>query len=415
MAGTRASDRTDTTNEPKHNYEGDIVFAILDHHRPMQRVCSGFMLSMCLGALPAVAAAAVVKVGVAVSLSGPGTATSDGALKGIQLAIDEINARAAGGVSIDPIVVDDATDPKTANDVCSRLVLKDKVQAIIGIEPTPARLACNQHAMKAGIPYVAAATNPGDICLPNLFHTGQTTRQMTLPLIDLAFAQGMRRIYFIGTDYAAPKVALEFVKQRAALKGAQVVGSAFASLGTSDFSAEISKIAAAKPDLVFTSFPNADGFTFHRQFGSDPRLHGIKRADNFMTAGMAKALGRSAEGVYVAAGYMIDAPGAANEAFKEAFARKFGAPSAPDVWALNAYNGMHLLAAALQTGKSGAALLDAMRTARFDGPGGSVEMSGLYATTTTFVGQTKDDGRIESLPQFTVSLPPDAQCPAQIR
>jgi urea transport system substrate-binding protein len=386
------------------------MVASLHRGRTAKRACSGFALALCLGALPLASEAAVAKVGVAVSLSGPGTATSDGALKGIQLATDEINVH---GARVELIVVDDATDPKTANDVCGRLVLKDKVQAIIGVEPTPARLACNQHAMKAGIPYVAASSSPGDICLPNLFHTGHVSRQMTVPLVDLALAQGLRRIYFIGTDYAAPKSALEVVKQRAEPKGAQVVGSAFASLGTSDFAAELSKIAAAKPDIVFTSFPNADGFTFHRQFGSDPRLQGIKRADTFMTAGMAKSLGNSGQGVYVAIGYMLDVPGDANKAFKEAFMRKFGATAVPDIWALNAYNGMHLLAAALQKGESGPAVLNAMRVARFDGPSGSVEMSDLYAKTATFVGQTREDGRIELLPQFTVSLSPGVTCQAR--
>lgn len=357
--------------------------------------------------------AAPVKVGVVLSLSGPGTATADGANKGIQLAADAINARSTTGPLVELIVVDDATDPKTANDVCSRLVLKDQVQAILGVETTPARLSCNQHALKAGIPYVAASSNPGDICVANLFHTGHVSRQMTLPLVDVALGENQKRIYFIGTDYSAPKSMLEVVRERATPARGQVIGSAFAALGTSDFSGELSKIAAMKPDIVFTSFPNADGFTFHRQFSSDPRLQGIRRADVFMTSGMAKALGTGGQGVYVSTGYILDDNSPANTAFREAYARKFGAQSQPDIWAVNAYNGMQLLGSALATAQSGPALIAALKKAKYMGPSGEVEMMGLYAKAPTYVAMTAADGAMRVLPKYTTALPPADNCPAR--
>ncbi len=64
--------------------------------------------------------------------------------------------------------------------VCARFVLEDKVQAIVGAQPTPSRLACNQAAVKAGLPYIAASGSAGDICLPNMFYVGQVPNQFVL-------------------------------------------------------------------------------------------------------------------------------------------------------------------------------------------------------------------------------------------
>src|SRR6185437_5951939 len=111
------------------------------------------------------------KIGWITSLSGPAAGTSGAANMAVQLAVDLANASNAAG-------------RKTAAQVCARFVLEDKVDAIVGAQPTPSRLACNQAAAKAGLPYIAASGSAGDICLPNMFYVGQVPNQFVLPLAD---------------------------------------------------------------------------------------------------------------------------------------------------------------------------------------------------------------------------------------
>src|SRR6185437_16167571 len=145
------------------------------------------------------------KIGWITSLSGPAAGTSGAANMAVQLAVDLANASNAAGRKIVLITGDDASDPKTAAQVCARFVLEDKVDAIVGAQPTPSRLACNQAAAKAGLPYIAASGSAGDICLPNMFYVGQVPNQFVLPLADYLVKQGWKRVYLIGADYSRPR------------------------------------------------------------------------------------------------------------------------------------------------------------------------------------------------------------------
>jgi ABC-type branched-subunit amino acid transport system substrate-binding protein len=112
------------------------------------------------------------KIGFVLALSGAGSVFADAARQGMELAVEQINASGSAGRPIAITIVDDATDPRTAAEVCNRLVTQERVNAIIGYESTPARVACNQAALRAGIPYIASSMSGGDLCLPNLFQVG---------------------------------------------------------------------------------------------------------------------------------------------------------------------------------------------------------------------------------------------------
>jgi urea transport system substrate-binding protein len=346
------------------------------------------------------------------SLSGPGTANTDGANQGAQLALDEINAGNLAGKKIDLITADDATDPRTAIDVCNRLVLNDKVDAIMSSNPTPVRIACNQVAQKAGLPHIAATTSPGNICFPNMFTVGQVNNQLVTPLVDYLVAHNMKKVYFFGSDYAAPRDGYEITKKELSAKGGIDVGASFVPLGTTDFAGEFSKIVAVAPDVVLVAVQGSDNVTFHRQFGNDPRLAKIKRADNFITAGTVKLLGEAAQGIYVGLGYYPNLKAPANEQFKTALTKKFGATANADVWAVMAYDGLHLMAGALKAGGSDhAAVIKALTTATFDGPNGLNKITDYYIASPTIIGITKEGGTVDVLDQFTIN-PDVAKCPS---
>ncbi len=358
----------------------------------------------------AIADDAPYKIGWITSLSGPSSGTAGTANLAIQVAVERANAKNLAGRKIMLVTGDDASDPKTSAQVCARFVIEEKVQAIIGAQPTPSRLACNQAAVKAGLPYIAASGSAGDICLPNMFYVGQVPNQFVLPLADYLLKQNFKRIYLFGADYSAPRAALALAKKEIEAHGGTVVGLSFSPQDTSDFSADLGKIAAAKPDAVLQSLTGTGIVTFHRQFANDPRVKGIALADNFLLESMVKALGKDADGVYVASSYYaaIDTP--ANHAFAAALKAKFGDKVTPDYWAVYASNALGLLAQAVkQAGTDPKAVKEALAHGHYDGVAGPISIVSNYAAEATYIGRAKADGTIVVLEHSAV-VDPQLSC-----
>lgn len=350
------------------------------------------------------------KIGWIASFSGIGSAWSESGTRGIELAVDAVNAGNLAGKPIKIITTDDAGDPKTAADVCLRLVLQDKVDAIVGFEPTPARLACDQAALKAGIPYVAATGTAGDVCFPNMITDGVISNQMVGPLLAHFAKTGAKRFYLIGSDYSTPRGTMKLAQAIIAKQGGTVVGQSFTPMGTADFSAEFAKIAAAKPDAILVNIVGTDDLTFHKQFGNDPRVANIPRGDLLLFESVAHILGAAGKGIVAVGNYFATIDSPANRAFRDAFAKRFGGKFSPDANSVNAYNGMMLLAGALKQGGGDAkAVIAQLDAAKIDGPNGQLSIVERYAAQPTYIGRAAGDGSIMVLDK-TAPIAPVVKC-----
>lgn len=372
-----------------------------------------FYLMLIAGALFAGAAQAqdsTYKIGWIASFSGIGSAWSESGTRGIQLAVDAINAGNLAGKQVTFITSDDAGDPKTAADVCARLVLQDKVDAIVGFEPTPARLACNQAALKAHVPYIAATGTAGDICFPNMITDGVISNQMVGPLVDYFAKSGAKRFYLIGSDYSTPRGTMKLAQAVIASHAGEVVGQAFTPMGTADFSAEFAKIAAAKPDAILVNIVGTDDLTFHKQFGNDPRVSSIPNGDLLLFESVAHVLGPAGKGIVAVGNYFATIQSPANQSFRAAFSKRFGDKVSPDANTVNAYNGMMLLAAALkQSEGKDAAVMSSLDKGKIDGPNGPLQIVRRYAAQETYIGRAAGDGSI-AVVDHTAPIEPAVKC-----
>jgi branched-chain amino acid transport system substrate-binding protein len=336
------------------------------------------------------------KIGFVLALSGAGSVFADAARQGMELAVEQINASGSAGRPIAITIVDDATDPRTAAEVCNRLVTQERVNAIIGYESTPARVACNQAALRAGIPYIASSMSGGDLCLPNLFQVGMVPSQQITAMADYLLKEGAKKFYLIGSDYSSPKASFEIAKSYLTAKGAEIVGVSFEPVGASDFAADIAKIAAAQPDVVIEALTASDEIPFYKQFRADARTAKQKLASIELKVSTAKAVGAQAQGVITASTYYPAIQSPANEAFLNAMKQKFGDQAQPSESALLPFDAAHLLAAAIKAANSsdGAKVTQALRAASWEGPRGRIAFSnGLnYATLDVYIGIAGNDG-----------------------
>jgi ABC-type branched-subunit amino acid transport system substrate-binding protein len=338
------------------------------------------------------------KLGWVQGLSGPGSAFADSAQQGIETAIDEINANNLAGRKFQLITADDAGDPRTAADVCNRLVLQDKVDAIVGFSSTPARIACNQAAQKGGIPFMGAAGGITDICAPNMFADGPAPNQQIEPMVGYMMKQGMKTFFLYGNDYAAPHTVLGLARKYIVDHGGTVLGESYAPIGTSDFSVDLGKIGAAKPDAVLVGLFPGDQVTFHRQFANEPRVAGIKRGDSFPFEGAVKILGPAAAGVYTGGQFFATLTDPETKKFTAAVRAKYGDKAQVAITTYLSYVGARLIAAAVkQAGPDGAAVTKALDKVTLDAPGGQLTMSKHNPIMTIYIGEGVGDGTIKIL------------------
>ena len=119
-------------------------------------------------ALPAtvVAEKKPIKIGVVLPLSGGFEIYGNLGVRGAKMAVAEINA--AGGVldgrPLELIIEDNKTDPKTAVEKAKKLILRDKVVAVMGPVSSAARDAMTPVAEKYKTPLLYGIDYEGGVC-----------------------------------------------------------------------------------------------------------------------------------------------------------------------------------------------------------------------------------------------------------
>jgi len=216
----------------------------------------GFAASMAFAGGGQARAGDTINLGVIFPLSGPqahfGVESSDG----IILAAERINA--AGGVlgrQINLIIADDENIP--ANTVANflRLTTQDGVGIVMGSSTSGATLAIAPMAQQQGVVVISPSatafgvTQVGDF----VFRTCFIDSFQGIVGANFAFDDlGARRaavLYDQGADYNRG-LAHAFIAQFNA-RGGEIVSHQVYMTGAVDFSAQVTSIAAANPDVVF--------------------------------------------------------------------------------------------------------------------------------------------------------------------
>jgi branched-chain amino acid transport system substrate-binding protein len=104
----------------------------------------------------------------------------------------------------------------------------------------------------------------GELCSPFFFTTSWQNDQTPQAVGVYMTQKGVKSVYLMGPNYAAGKDMLAGVQHT--FKG-KVIGQDLTKWPDQlDFSAELSKIRAAKPDSVFVFYPGAAGVQFLNQY-----------------------------------------------------------------------------------------------------------------------------------------------------
>ena len=166
------------------------------------------------------------------------------------------------------IYEDDGFKPEIGKQKTEKLIQADKVDFVVGYIWSNVLLASLKPLVDSKtftiITNAGASQVAGELCSPYVFSTSWNNDQ-TPQAVGLYMNQkGVKTAFLIGPNYAAGKDMLAGVA--ATFKG-KIVGRELTKWPDQlDFSAELSKARAAKPDAIFAFYPGGAGIQFITQY-----------------------------------------------------------------------------------------------------------------------------------------------------
>lgn len=197
-----------------------------------------------------------LKIGTIMSTSGPVSHFGSQCRDAMLMAVDEFNAR--GGVlgkQVELIVEDDEKNPEKTMNALVKLATKDKVRVVLGALTSDCTLAITQEAQRRGILLFTptstndAVTDAGDLIFRSCFKDSFQGQVMAQFAIENLNATKAAVLYDMNNDYSTG-LTKSFEETFVALGGTVVATESYAG-GDKDFNAQITKIKAADPDVLF--------------------------------------------------------------------------------------------------------------------------------------------------------------------
>jgi branched-chain amino acid transport system substrate-binding protein len=232
-------------------------------------------------ALPA-AAQAPIKIGASISMTGTYAKPGIYQKEGYELCVQEANDK--GGLlgrKIDLVVYDDQSTPATGQRLYEKLITEDKVDVVMGPYSSAiseavanvtekyrkvmvAPLAATTSIFKKGRKYIFMVISPAEVYLEGL--------------VDIAAKRGLKTIAIVNEDTLFPKTAANGTAEFAKKRGLQIVLQEAYPKGNTDFSALLTKIKAANPDVIAASTYFDDAVALTRQMKElnvTPKMFGV--------------------------------------------------------------------------------------------------------------------------------------------
>jgi branched-chain amino acid transport system substrate-binding protein len=299
-------------------------------------------------AAAAVAAPAIVraqpaglKVAFVATLSGPGAALGNQLRDGWLLGVKHLDGK-LGGIPVETLVIDDELKPDVALTKVGAALERDKVDFVAGVIFSNILQAIFRPVTESQTTLISTNAGPstfaGKGCNPFLFVTSYQNDQPHATMGQVAQDEGYKHVFILVPNYQAGKDAAAGFKSR--FKG-EVVDEIYVPLNQLDFSTEVAKIAAAKPDAVFAFMPGGLGINLVRAYRQGG-LAGIPFLSAFtVDESTLPAHKDAAIGFFTSATWAPDFPSPRSRTFVADFEAAYG--YVPGTYAAHSYDAAALL------------------------------------------------------------------------
>jgi branched-chain amino acid transport system substrate-binding protein len=362
-----------------------------------------------------------IKIGAALCLTGIQAPLDEPALKGAQVAVDEINKK--GGVlgkQLELINLDCKSDPVTTGNVAVQLI-DQGAKAIIAPSDFDFGGPASREAQKAGLVGLSpAASSPlyGSKALGDKqFTMSMWNTTMGAAAAQYAQEQGWKSAYVVTDDFIQYTKDLgEYFSKAWEDLGGEIVYQEKYTQGAADFSAQLARMKALdkQPDFYYISSYMPDLGLIIRTMREAGITAPIMGGDSYDDPGLFQAVGPKYGNDIIFATHTWVSPDTSPQMaeFLKAYQAKFGGPPEA-MWAATGWDAVNILAGAMAKAGTtdGAAMAKAMENNTWDLLTGQLTWS--PASTESTGHETHKQAAMVKLvdgkPQFIGWLKPDKQ------
>lgn len=329
-------------------------------------VCSALFSASCDAEEP-------IRIGLSAPLTGQYAGQGKSFDEAIRLAIDAINK--AGGVkghSVELVAADSQGSPKIAKRVAREFAKNKKIVAVLGDQTSSCSMAAQPIYHRAGMVQLSPTAShpsyaPGS---PYSFSIVGTMAGEGAFMARRAVSRlGRKRIAvaYLNTDWGS--VTKKFFIEEATRLGAEIVSEEPYLDGTTDFSALVGKVRAAKPELLYLASMSPDAVGISRQCHKDAWKDVIiMGASPLYNPEFIKLGADAVENVFTCTPFFPDDPKPEVRNFIKTFEARYN--RVPKFYAAIAFDAMNLLEEAMRQGGTD-------RKGIHDGLSGIREFSGV--------------------------------------
>jgi len=273
-------------------------------------------------------------------------------------------------------------NPAVAKRLAQELITRDHADILAGFVLTPNAMAGGDISKEAKkfMVVMNAATSAVTTKSPYMARTS-----LTVPQLNEAFGQwavkngGVKKVYTMVSDYGPGHDAEQSFQRGVKEAGGEVVGSVRMAVQNPDFSAYVQRAKDLKPEAIFVFVPG----------GAQPGALGKAMAERGIDTSKIKVMGQleiadehalksmgdAAIGMITSGHYDYNHKSKMNEDFVKAYNADFHRN--PDFFSMGAWDGMHLIYAALKktNGKAdGESLIKAAEGMAWESPRGPISI-----------------------------------------
>ncbi|HIF58338.1 MAG TPA: ABC transporter substrate-binding protein [Rhodospirillales bacterium] len=306
-----------------------------------------------------------IRVGINLVLTTPASLIGKQLKAGFEVAHKHLGGQVAGK-KLELIFEDNQFKPAIGKQKTEKLIKKDKVHFLTGYVFSHILGASAPVGLKAGKFVISANAGhsqyAGKKCHKNFFNAAWENSQTPMAMGHLLNKRGVKSLYVLSLNYAAGKQMVTGVERT--FKG-KIIGKDLVPTSHKDWSAELAKVRAAKPDGVFVFYPGAWGaafFTQYAQAGLNKTipLYNVFSVDGanlpiFQKRKMTHLLGTVNTNFWAA-----DLDNPATKKFVPAFKKHYNG-QVPAHYAAQAYDALNLIAAGIRAAKGDMSNKDAVR------------------------------------------------------
>lgn len=330
---------------------------------------------------PAVAQDAKLRVGLMLPATGTFADLGSATANGFKLFVSENGGKLAGR-EVEYFTVDDESDPSRAVENANKLVKRDKVDVLVGTVHSGVALAMAKVARENKtlliVPNAGADEITGPLCAPNIFRTSFSNWQPAYAMGKVLADRKVQRVVTLTWNYLAGQQYVEGFKESFEKSGGKIVKQMTLNFPDVEFQAQLTEIAAMKPDAVYVFFAGAGATKFVKDYVAAGLNKTIPLyASGFLTEGNLASMGDAGQGLYTTLHYGDGIKNPKNEAFRLNYVKAH--KRQPDVYAVQGYDSAQLLLSGLKAVNGDVTkrqeMIKAMESAQIDSPRGVFTLS----------------------------------------